>query len=42
MSTAQFSIIKSMKLKNLILLPLFIREDLGARYKFLQQFNKNE
>lgn len=40
MSKAQFSIIKTMPLTKLILLPLFMREDLSARYLFLKQFNK--
>jgi len=40
MSNAQFSTLRSMPLAKLILLPLFIREDLASRYRFLQQFNK--
>ena len=40
MSRTQFSILKAMPLTKLILLPLFMREDLSARYRFLKQFNK--
>ena len=40
MSEVKFNILKSMPLAKLILLPLFMRQDLAVTYTFLNKFNK--